>query len=410
MPSPTLLLASACVAFLCLAVVALRFVALTMKAGVRRDESLDPDSPFAVSRFTIPVSIIVPAGRSAATLEQALTRVLDLSYPEYEVIVVADGSGIESFAATAQAWGLEANEFFYRQSIITAPIRRIYRSTRDARLVCADKATLNLADALNCGVNLARYRYVMVLPDDLRFDRQALLRLMAAPLRDPAAIVGASAHIEPTATFAWLRALRSLMVSRLSGRSAHALPPADSISVWRRDAILEAGGFSSHAWDMELDLAWRTVASARRAGLPGRFHRSGEIFGSTDRQTRRWTRAAESVRQMASGLIAGRSPAAAMHRLLSTEVLTAVAAAWFALSLSVVAGSGHVSAAVVVAALVGLSFGVALVSVAALLVRSTMIDAPDHAVITRAIVASSCELIARPAVAAIAVMRASISS
>ncbi len=405
MPASTLLLASACAAFLCLAVVALRFVALTMKAGVRRDDGVDPDSPFAVSRFTIPVSIIVPAGDSAARLEQALARVLDLSYPEYEVIVVADAARVESFATLAQAWALEANEFFYRQSIMTAPLRRIYRSARDARLVLADKPTLTNADALNCGVNLARYRYVLVLPDDLRFDRQALLRLMAAPLRDPAAIVGASAHIEPTATFAWLRALRSLMVSRLTRRSAHALPPADSISVWRRDAILGAGGFSAHAWDMELDLAWRAVASARRAGLPGRFHRSGEIFGRSDRQAPRWTRVAESVRQMALGLLAGRSPAAASRHLLSTEVLPAVAAAWFALSLSVVAGSGSVSAVVVVAALFGLSFGLAVVSVAALLVRSTMVDAPDHAALTKAMVASSCELVVRPAVAALTFVR-----
>ena len=59
-----------------------------------------------------------------------------------------------------------------------------------------DKAAAGYSDALNCGVNVARYRYVMSVDPEVTFDRDALLRVMTAALRDPANVVGASNHVE----------------------------------------------------------------------------------------------------------------------------------------------------------------------------------------------------------------------
>jgi hypothetical protein len=59
-----------------------------------------------------------------------------------------------------------------------------------------DKAGAGYTDALNCGVNVARYRYFMPVAPDVTFDREALLRLMTAALRDPANLVGASPNVE----------------------------------------------------------------------------------------------------------------------------------------------------------------------------------------------------------------------
>src|SRR4029077_1766797 len=108
-----------------------------------------------------------------------------------------------------------------------------YRSGRDPRLMVIDKAGAGYSDALNCGVNVARYRYFMPVAPDVTFDRDALLRLMTAALRDPANVVGASNHVERgaasvgtdlgapfalSALFQRLASARSLMDSRLAWR------------------------------------------------------------------------------------------------------------------------------------------------------------------------------------------------
>ena len=100
--------------------------------------------------------------------------------------MVTDGAPKSLVDELARDWQLEAREFFYRKSIETSEVRRIYRSGRDPRLMVIDKAAAGYSDALNCGVNVARYRYVMSVAPDVNFDRDALLRVMTAALRDPA--------------------------------------------------------------------------------------------------------------------------------------------------------------------------------------------------------------------------------
>ena len=110
--------------------------------------------------------------------------------------MVADGTSEIVIDTLGPDWQLEAREFFYRKTIETADVRRIYRSARDSRLMVIDKAAAGPSDALNCGVNVARYRYVMSVAPEVIFDRDALLRVMTAALRDPANVIGASSHVE----------------------------------------------------------------------------------------------------------------------------------------------------------------------------------------------------------------------
>lgn len=64
----------------------------------------------------------------------------------------------------ALEWALEPKEFFYRRTLTTAPVRRIYGSARDGRLMLVDKEDGGRADALNCGLCLARFRYLASVP------------------------------------------------------------------------------------------------------------------------------------------------------------------------------------------------------------------------------------------------------
>src|SRR6266550_420278 len=309
------------VALAYLALVATVAIVAALRAGGRREEAAESDEAVSASRFTIPVSIIVPWSNSETSANQAITSLLALNYPEFEVIVVADGVSVEAVDTLTREWQLEAREFFYRRIIETAEVRRIYRSGRDSRLMVIDKTAAGYSDALNCGVNVARYRYFMSLSPEVTFDRDALLRVMAAALRDPAKVVGASNHVErgtagldPAsgslrnnagsfgrlfAVFQRLASARSLMDSRLAWRHLGAgLGPTGAVVVWRRDAVITLNGFSEAAADPDLDMMFRLQTSSADAG--GRFDRGLDVFGRVGAQQTRGALRIAQRRQLAA--------------------------------------------------------------------------------------------------------------
>jgi cellulose synthase/poly-beta-1,6-N-acetylglucosamine synthase-like glycosyltransferase len=161
-----------------LMIVAAASVAGAISRGGRRERAADAYQALAVSRFTIPVSVIVPVDGECPTLSQSIRAMLDLNYPELEIIVVAESVAEPAVDALKKAWALEPKELFYRRTLHTAAVDRIFSSGRDPRLVVIEKAVSGRADALNCGVSFARNRYVVSVNPEIAFDRDALLRLM----------------------------------------------------------------------------------------------------------------------------------------------------------------------------------------------------------------------------------------
>ncbi len=151
------------------------------------------DDAVATSRFTIPVSLIVPVDADSHDAAQHVRRLLRLRYPELELIVVtSDGPALDDLK---QAWSLSAAEVFYRKSLAGAPVRGLYRSGVDSRVIVVHTAPSNHGDALNCGVNLARYRYLAVVDVMAAYDGDALLEAMQAALEDPQQVVGATTSL-----------------------------------------------------------------------------------------------------------------------------------------------------------------------------------------------------------------------
>ena len=72
-----------------LAVVSLITVVAALRAGGRREDTPESEDTLAASRLTMPVSIIVPVG-AAADVSGLVHALLDLAYPEFEVIAVVD--------------------------------------------------------------------------------------------------------------------------------------------------------------------------------------------------------------------------------------------------------------------------------------------------------------------------------
>jgi cellulose synthase/poly-beta-1,6-N-acetylglucosamine synthase-like glycosyltransferase len=400
-----------------LATVAAVAIVAALNAGGRRDDAGDEHEALAASRFTIPVSIIVRMSNRASSITRTLAALLELNYPEFEVIVVVDGAPHTSLEELTREWQLEAREFFYRKVIDTGEVRRIYRSGRDSRLMVIDKAAAGYSDALNCGVNVARYRYVMPIDPEVTFGRDALLRVMTAALRDPAHVIGASNHVEQgvvgdwvgdgvrvvpglTGLFERLASARALMDSRLAWRHlGNSFGPAGSINVWRRDAVIKAQGFSAAASDPQLDLMLKL--QTRGIEGVGRFDRSVDVFGHVGPRSlggalRVTGRRQRATLEILSALVRGRARGVdgkALAYFLACEIATPFAQLWIVGATLAGAGLGWFSWTSLFLAIVLLSFGNAAVSTAALLLRGSSTGAPDEAALKRLLAAGTLEFV-----------------
>jgi cellulose synthase/poly-beta-1,6-N-acetylglucosamine synthase-like glycosyltransferase len=401
---------AATVATGCLIVLAAGIVSGALGRGGRRDRPLESDDALAISRFTIPVSVIVPVDADTPDAPDAVRSLLALNYPELEVIVVAEGRALGAVAALRSEWGLEPKEFFYRKTLDTAPVRRIYGSARDSRLIVIEKTAAGRADALNCGVSLARFRYLLSIAPDVRFDADALLRVMAPALIDPGGVLAVTSAVErrgadggSTADFQALASLRSWMATRLTWHQDRpGLAPSDSVIAWRRDAVLDVGGFSTFAADPQMDLLVRLQTSHP----DGRVVRTSEVFGHAP--TLALGAAAQAAAERRRALLeafatfwkargrAGRRlallPALAIELVTPLLELFVVAVA---VSGAIAGWLGWIAPA---AALVMLVFGNGLVSAAALLLRGGAPGAPAAVELRRLLIRTPLEpAVYRPA-------------
>src|SRR3954470_8729680 len=102
-------------ALLFLAAVSVAVIVAAVRTGGRREETADAEA-LPASRFTIPVSVIVPARVGDETIGASIASILALDYPEFEVIVVADCDAsapqLDWPRTLVREWHLEAREFF----------------------------------------------------------------------------------------------------------------------------------------------------------------------------------------------------------------------------------------------------------------------------------------------------------
>ena len=404
-----------------LIIVAAAAVAGAIARGGRRERAVDAYEALAVSRFTIPVSVILPVSGDGAEASAAIAALLTLNYPEIEVVAVVD-SGSPVLETLRREWSLGPKEFFYRRTLETAPVERIFGSERDHRLLVVEKAAAGRADALNCAANLARFRYVVSIEPGVAFDRDALLRLMAPALRDPGAVLAVTSYIERQGekvarrgTDEWTRAgddyqrlasIRSWMASRLAWHQLRCgLPPLDGVTAWRRDALLELGGFSLRAADPELDLLVRLQTSDTER-TAGRVVRTSEVFGrmptvpvavAAARAHRRQRAIVQALRTFRA--MPGKHPARrTMTRVMLVELLTPAAQVVAVAMIVLATGAGWAGWQAPWLTLLLLTFGYGVVSASALLLRGGTPGEPSGAELKRLLLRAPLELVVyRPA-------------
>jgi biofilm PGA synthesis N-glycosyltransferase PgaC len=264
-------------------------------------ESLDR---VRASSLTIPVSVIAPVYNEAPVVAASTRSFVDIDYPEYEVIVVNDGSTDDTLEVLKREFELEPVEHFYRRRYESGPIRGLYRSRTHPKLIVIDKVNGGKADSLNCGLNLARYRYICGVDGDTVLSRTCLLDGMRLALSDPQRIVGVTGHIsisgrpeealardggtaklDPRALLVFQHCdyLRSFFNNRLGWTRLNTMLCAvGAFQIWRSDVIEEIGGFSTTFTCEDIELTFRVHEHFRREGRPYEIVALPDTVGVTE--------------------------------------------------------------------------------------------------------------------------------
>ncbi len=279
-------------------------IGLVENSTRRRESGAEDYSTIAVSRFTIPVSVVLAAYDEETAICSTVRSLLGLDYPEFEVIVVNDGSKDGTLARLVEEFELERYERFPRRFVETQPVRGLYRSARHPQLVVLDKENGGKADALNAGLNLARFRYVCGVDADTVFARDALLRGMRLVLTDPAHVLGVTSHLSialdpeetmsaergrrvlprrPLIAFQHLDYLRAFFNNRLAwSRHNFMLCAVGAFQIWRRDVLEEVGGFAKGFTCEDIELTFRIHERYLREGKPYRILCLPDSVGATE--------------------------------------------------------------------------------------------------------------------------------
>ena len=236
-----------------------------------------------------PVSLVVPAYNEGVTILQSVRSLLALRYPRLEVVVVNDGSEDDTLALLIAEFGLRRTPRVYWQRIRSKPVRGIYWSPAYPGLWVLDKVNGRKADAVNAGINLASAPYVCVVDGDSVLEGNAMAAIMHAVLPRSAETVaaGGTVRIANGCEFGgagvtrvglprtWLGVgqvveyLRAFLYGRAAWSEAGSLMiVSGAFGVFRKDVLVEIGGFRHDTVGEDMDLVVRMHRHLRTGGRP----------------------------------------------------------------------------------------------------------------------------------------------
>jgi len=277
------------------------------------------------SSFFKPLSIIIPAYNEEATIVETVRSIFSLRYPDFEVIVVSDGSTDQTIEALKESFSLKPGFHNYRAELTSKKINKIYRSVYYPNLVVVDKENGGKSDALNAGINISQYPLFCNIDSDSLIDSNALLKVTDLFVKDwrvvaaggtiraanGASIEGGSVKAVRLSKRFWVRFqiveyLRAFLFGRAGWSSIGGLLIlSGAFSVFRRKAVVQVGGYRTDTIGEDMELVLRLQRKMKEINRPYRvvfladpvcWTQVPETYAGLKTQRRRWQRGlAESL-------------------------------------------------------------------------------------------------------------------
>lgn len=238
--------------------------------------------------FELPVSIIVPAYNEEVTIESTVKALLQLSYPEYEVIIVNDGSKDNTLNVLIEKFSLIPFPEAYRIRLPVKPVRTIYRSTKYPGIRVIDKENGGKSDALNSAINISRFPLFCCIDADSMPQRDSLQKVVRPFLEDPNVIAsGGTIRLangsefrdgflvkvglpkNPLALMQIVEYLRAFLFGRMGWAPLNALLIiSGAFSLFNKEVVIAAGGYRVDTIGEDMELVVRLHRHFRMSGRP----------------------------------------------------------------------------------------------------------------------------------------------
>jgi len=193
------------------------------------------------------ISVLIPSYNEGPLIDRAIMSVLDLDYPEFELVVVDDGSTDDTLERAVEWEGRHGHVY------VTVVTQR----------------NAGKAAALNSGIEVSRHPFILCMDADSELEPQTLLR--AIEHFSDASVGGVAGNVKVEKRDSFITRLQALeyieglnMPRRAQGFvSAVSIVPGP-VGMFRREALEEIGGYETDTFAEDADLTIKMIAAGWR--------------------------------------------------------------------------------------------------------------------------------------------------
>lgn len=250
------------------------------------------------NRLLPSVSIIAPAYNEASNIVESVNSLLNQRYPDFELIVVNDGSKDDTLQTLITYFSLEKRDRIVQNRLPTRTMRGIYTNKNIPNLIVVDKVNGGKADSLNLGLNVARKEFFCGIDSDSLLEPDALLKAVSTMIDSSEETIATGGNICPvngcsvelgsldsiTLPQNFVARLQSLEYIRafMSGRVGWAqmnllLIISGAFGIFNRERTIQTGGYLTKSGKYhkdtvgeDMELVVRLSRFMREAGKPYR--------------------------------------------------------------------------------------------------------------------------------------------
>ncbi len=298
--------------FILLALSMLEVIARQWEMRLEKEELTDNNN-------FIPVSILCPAYNESLTIASSLHSMQHLDYPEYELVVVNDGSTDNTMEVLKETFQLYEVPASVRVTLKTERVRGYYRSMTHKNLIVVDKENGGKSDALNAAINACSFPLFLACDADTLIEKTALRSLASSFLiSSNMAASGGTIRVvnnceveagqvtkirfprDVLPAFQAVEYLRIFFLGRLGwNRLGGSLVVSGALGLFDRDLVIGAGGYSRTTVGEDMELVMRLHHHYLKARTPKRVRFVPDPLAWTEvpattaqlgRQRERWHR------------------------------------------------------------------------------------------------------------------------
>lgn len=241
------------------------------------------------NNYYIPISVIVPAHNEEISIADTIQSLLSLRYKLYEIIIVDDGSTDQTVQVVRDTVQLHSITRPIQNKIPCSTILEVFENMgQTVSITLITKENGGKSDALNTGINAAKYPYFICMDADSVLQCDSL-EMLVRPLLEDNRTIAVGGAVRPSngmkmengkvkgyhmprnilAAMQVLEYDRSFLASRiLLDRFNGNMIISGAFGLFRKDLVIAVGGYDTATIGEDMELVMKLHVFCREHNLP----------------------------------------------------------------------------------------------------------------------------------------------